>query len=294
MRPPIIGKTADGSQVVLHRFDGRFVAADRIDAAGAELRTGVVVDIETTGLDPERDKIIEVALRQFRYDRRTSRIVDAGASYAAFSDPGFPIPAIIVELTGITDDQVRGRQVDKARVRALLEDATLIVAHNARFDRPRLEAFLGWTASEKQLWACSATDVDWTGAKGFPSGKLEILSLYHGFFVDAHRAAADVDALLHLLMQRDHKTGAQYFTDLRKGANRRQVRVAAVDAPIEAKDALKERRYRWKNDRRVWEKTIPEAAVDAEQAWLAQHVYDGPSRATTTPVPQQQRFLEGD
>jgi DNA polymerase III subunit epsilon len=296
MRPPIIGKTADGSKVVLNRFDGKFAAPVRAEATRPEdLRTGAVVDCETTGLDARTDRIIEVAVRLFRYDRRTSEIVAAGEQYAAFEDPGTPIPANIVELTGITDEQVRGKHVDKAKVRAMLGPAHLIVAHNARFDRPRLEAFLGSDASSaERVWACSATDVDWTGSKGFPSGKLEILSLYHGFFVDAHRAAADVDALLHLLMQRDHKTGIPYFRELRVNANKKQVRVEATGSPIESKDLLRERRYRWKADRRVWEKTIREDDVELEHRWLADHVYLGESRATITPVPQMQRFLDED
>ncbi len=297
MRPPIIGKTADGRSVVLNRFEGSFAIPPHVDpawlqASAQRLRTGVVVDVETTGLELRVDPVIEIALRLFTYDVRTGEVVQAGERYASFEDPGVPIPALITELTGIRDDDVRGQRIDRARVAQLLSGAALIVAHNARFDRPRLEALLeGVEPARKAVWACSATNIDWT-RKGFPSGKLEILSLYHGFFVDAHRAAADVDALLHLLTLRDHKGGQPYLADLLADARKDSVRVSAIASPIETKDVLRERRYRWHRDKKVWERVVREDDLPAERAWLEKHVYEGRCLATETKIPREQRFLE--
>jgi DNA polymerase-3 subunit epsilon len=57
---------------------------------------------------------------------------------AYLGKPGRPIPPEVTALTGITDAAVRGRRIDDARVAALAASASLVVAHNAAFDRPFL------------------------------------------------------------------------------------------------------------------------------------------------------------
>jgi len=64
-------------------------------------QTCVALDLETTGLDAERDAIIEVGAVRFRDDE----VLD---TFSTFVDPGRPIPAPITDLTGIRDDDVAG------------------------------------------------------------------------------------------------------------------------------------------------------------------------------------------
>jgi len=61
--------------------------------------TYVALDLETTGLDPERDAIIEVGAIKFRGD-------EVLGTFSSFVNPGRPIPLSITELTGIRDDDV--------------------------------------------------------------------------------------------------------------------------------------------------------------------------------------------
>ena len=56
--------------------------------------------------------------------------------YNGFNDPGMPIPEIAQQITGITDEMVQGQSIDVAAVKKLLSSAALVIAHNARFDRP--------------------------------------------------------------------------------------------------------------------------------------------------------------
>jgi len=86
-------------------------------------------DIETTGLSPERDAITEIGAVIFRDGREVDR-------FQTFVDPGRHIPASISQLTGITDEDVRGAASQKDAVRAFLDfvgDRPL-AAHNASFD----------------------------------------------------------------------------------------------------------------------------------------------------------------
>ncbi len=59
----------------------------------------VAIDLETTGLDAKKDRIIEIGLVRFI----GGKAVD---DYATLVNPQTPIPRLITELTGITDEQV--------------------------------------------------------------------------------------------------------------------------------------------------------------------------------------------
>lgn len=105
-----------------------------VEATASILRRLCFVDIETTGLDPSSDVILEIG----------AVFVEAGVVSARRSwlvQPGRPIPALITALTGLTDEDVRAApplEAIDAELRRALEGWTL-VAHNAAFER----SFLG-------------------------------------------------------------------------------------------------------------------------------------------------------
>jgi DNA polymerase-3 subunit epsilon len=98
-----------------------------------------VVDVETTGTHPDRDKIIEIGICLFEYERRSGRIYKVLGSSEWFEDPGLSIPPEITKMTGITDQMVAGHRVDEGAVNDLLSPVVLVIAHNAHFDRRFLE-----------------------------------------------------------------------------------------------------------------------------------------------------------
>jgi hypothetical protein len=67
-----------------------------------------VVDVETTGTNPNRDKIVEFGICLFEYDRQTGRIYKVLGSWEWFEDPSVSIPPEITTITGITDEMVAG------------------------------------------------------------------------------------------------------------------------------------------------------------------------------------------
>ena len=98
----------------------------------------VFLDIEATGLSYTQDKLIELGIVKFEYNRHGSifRLLD---DFNGYQDPGIPIPEYITKLTGINDDMVRGQQIEENAVANYLQDVDLIIAHNAQFDRTFLE-----------------------------------------------------------------------------------------------------------------------------------------------------------
>ena len=237
---------------------------------------GLIVDVETTGLDTARDAIIEFGAVPFDFDAE-GRVYAVHPALSYLEDPGRPIPAEAAAITGITDDDVRGERIDDAAVHAALEPAVLVIAHNAGFDRRMIER--RFPAFADKHWACSQQEVPWVRF-GSRSAKLDYL-LYcvtHAFHT-GHRAADDCFATLHLLaVPRDGD--ATPLQLLLQNARRRTWRLWATGTPIEVKDVLKSRGYRWfpGNDQKQkgWYRDMfSDESLAEEQQWLQQHGYGG-------------------
>ena len=91
--------------------------------------TYVVFDVETTGLSAVHNDLIQIAASKMH----KGNIVE---QFDEFIDPGYPLSAFTTELTGITDNHVKGA---KPLVQVLQEfqefcKGAVLVAHNATFD----------------------------------------------------------------------------------------------------------------------------------------------------------------
>jgi DNA polymerase III subunit epsilon len=232
----------------------------------------VVLDTETTGLDASKEVIIELALLRVDIDNQTGLPVGDVQVYDGLEDPGRPIPKEVVAITGITDADVQGQRLDTERVLELMQGVDVVIAHNAGFDRPFVEARLPEFA--KLRWACSFADIDWK-AQGRGSAKLESLAQALGLFYDAHRAEMDCHALLAVLASPLPHAGTTGLARMLAAAREPSYRLSATNAPFDAKDALKARGYRWNADQRVWQTRLSDSnALKAEFAWIKEHVYN--------------------
>ncbi len=92
-------------------------------------RTYVSLDLETTGLDSQRDAIIEIGALRFEGDRVLE-------TYATFVNPGRRIPPFVTDLTGITDADVEGAIGARQATRTLAEfvGRDTVIGHNISFD----------------------------------------------------------------------------------------------------------------------------------------------------------------
>jgi DNA polymerase-3 subunit epsilon len=243
--------------------------------AAALARIGVsrvlVLDTETTGLSHQADKIIELAMLLVQVDLASGLPFGPVEGFEGFEDPGMPIPAVARQVTGISDDMVKDHRLDDPQVEAMVSRADLVVAHNAGFDRPFVEARFPCFAAK--AWACSFADIDWKAA-GAGSSKLSALAQDHGWFYDAHRAQVDCHALLQVLSRpvgEQEGTGLGHLVRVAAGT---RFRLRATGSPFESKDVLKARGYRWDGDARVWFCSLPDRErLDAELVWLRAEVY---------------------
>lgn len=88
-----------------------------------------VLDLETTGLNPSNDLIIEFAAVKVR----NGEVVD---TFQSLCDPGFPIPPAIEAITGITTEMVRFAPNPRSVLPDFLDFVgnDFIVGHNVLFD----------------------------------------------------------------------------------------------------------------------------------------------------------------
>lgn len=92
--------------------------------------TLAVIDVETTGLDPVEDRVMEVAIIRFEQGVVTER-------YGRLINPGRPIPEDSKRITGISDDDVKDQPTFAELAGEIHErlQGVGIVAYNLSFDR---------------------------------------------------------------------------------------------------------------------------------------------------------------
>ena len=260
---------ADGGYRVQRRLDVEARSQVANDNTGTKI--GVVVDVETTGIDKDRDVIIELALRRFRFDD-AGLITKLDRCYRWLEDPGVPLDPQISAMTGLTDADLAGQRIDDEAAAALLCSAHVRAAFNACFDRPFVERRLPSVAGNP--WACVMREIDWRG-RGFDGGgrALSFILMQCGFFNDrAHQANADVDATIAILEHRN-QAGETALFELLETASQPTWRIAAVGAHFDVKDKLKRRGYRWDPAETVWWCEAAQTTFGEEKAWLAANVY---------------------
>lgn len=280
---------ASGQYRVLRKMQPR----SRVeDPDGSTTRLGLFVDVETTGLDPTRHEIIELAMVPFTY-AVDGRIFEIGEAFHQLRQPSEPIPPEITAITGITDDLVAGRVIDPADVAHFAAPAALVVAHNAAFDRRFMERFCETFTTKP--WACSMSQVPWA-EEGFEGVKLSYLASGAGFFYDKHRAVHDCLAAVELLSRPLPKSGQRGLAQLLERARRPTWRIWAENAPFDLKDVLKARGYRWNSEHggapRAWYIDVEECDREAELAFLHAEIYRREIDLLTRRIDAHDRFSD--
>ena len=156
-----------------------------------------VFDLETTGMSPVRDRIVEIGAVRVETDGTLSR-------FETLVNPGVPIPRQVVAIHGIDDDMVADSPRFKDAAYSFLDFArgSRLVAHNARFDFSFLQESLARTALP--LWKNGVYDsiiLIRRAYPGLPSYSLQSLrrTLCLGQDIDdarPHRAGYDAELTL--------------------------------------------------------------------------------------------------
>lgn len=256
--------------LVLSRIPESFSKKSKSDAPAF---IASIIDLETMGLNPDQDEIIEIGLLSFSFTNQEG-IVEVTQQYNALQEPSIPIPQEITKITGITNDEVKGKSIDWELVGRYIAQSHLIICHNSGFDRNFLEhqtpPFIQ-AIVQKRAFGCSQKDINWT-LLGYESSKLEYLNFKLGFFYDGHRALTDCWATLNLLTKQE---GA--FDELKANVRKKQSLLCAENTSFEKKDLLKDRGYRWSDGKgglpKCWYIIVDGDALSEETQWLNTEIY---------------------
>ena len=110
---------------------------------------------------------------------RVRGIRSIGSGYV---DPGEPLDATITELTGITDADLAGQDIDRDKLASFIEECESVISFNCAFDRPFVEKLLPNLKDVK--WGCAMADVPWRKL-GFEPGPQGFLVMQAGKFMPA-------------------------------------------------------------------------------------------------------------
>jgi len=263
--------------ILLKKYEGEDIDANNdaqlteLDKDSDKIRI-CVIDLETTGLSHDDDEVIEIAVKLIEVDKKSGNYVTAVKKYESYNQPKKRIDEEITALTGITNEMVKGKEIDWTLVEKLFSYSQLIVAHNAWFDRNMLEKYI----RPRNIWACSSNDVDWK-KRGFSKSSLELLSIWHGFYYEAHRAMNDVNATIHLITHPhyDIKPIAELIENAKK-PHYNIVNKFSYNEEYVKSLRKRNRAYRFNRDNKSWNILLnDEKKLEEEKEWLADNIYNG-------------------
>lgn len=163
-----------------------------------ELGPFTIFDLETTGMSPKSDRIVEIAAVRIESDGSRTR-------FHSLVNPQRSIPYHVSRIHNITDEMVSAAPIFPQVGKEFLEfsDASTLVAHNARFDLAFLQESLN--RERLMLWSGKTMDsipIIKSAFPGLPSYSLQNLRLHFGLGTGmegpAHRAFADVEWTLEI------------------------------------------------------------------------------------------------
>jgi DNA polymerase-3 subunit alpha (Gram-positive type) len=146
----------------------------------------IIFDIETTGFSYTADKIIEIGAVKIK----NREIID---SFNVLIDPEVALPLKIIELTGITDDDLKGKETVGIALPKFLEfiGDLPVIAHNADFDT----SFIKFNCKEFQYKfdniIIDTLKLSRILLKNIKRHKLSNLVKYYGIVLENHHRAVD-------------------------------------------------------------------------------------------------------
>lgn len=218
------------------------------------------IDLETTGLDFEKDRITEIGAVLWDTDRKTP--LEMMSNLIECLDRPAITPEI-TKLTHIDEGMLRGHGIQPSpaftTLSKMFEKADYIVAHNGiNFDKPMLLA--EYTRQNRPLiprtWIDTKTDVPYPPE--ISTRRLNHLRADHGLSTNtfAHRALFDAIACVELLCLYDlaivtvHAASPTILIRSHTGFAEREL--------------PKARRYFWDPESREWRKHIKDFQLEAE------------------------------
>lgn len=157
----------------------------------------VVVDIETTGLNPATERIIEIGAVRVRGDKIEQE-------FDVLINPGRSLSSFIVELTGITDEMLEGAPDIREALAQFLDFAgeDVLMGHHLSFDYSFLKKNIVNTGGSFERKGIDTLKIARVALPDLESRSLESLCRHYNIINEhAHRACDDARATAELYLR---------------------------------------------------------------------------------------------
>ena len=184
----------------------------------------VVFDIETTGLNKEKCKIIEIGAVKIQ----DGEIIDR---WSTFVNPKTKIPSEITNLTSITDSMVRDASVFSEQIDDFLKfcEGCVMVAHNANFDMGFMKEEAKNCGRSFNLPYLDTLILARCMYKSLPNHKLDTLCRHlNVILAHHHRAVDDAEATAQAFVKMLEELKASEKTELKTYNTDFDIRTASV------------------------------------------------------------------
>ncbi|HJN35070.1 MAG: 3'-5' exonuclease [Prochlorococcus sp.] len=207
----------------------------------------LIIDTETTGLDPDRDHCLEVGCILFHVPSR-----------AVLAQQSFLLPVAVNAAEAINRIPAEVTRLEQpwheglAYLQSLIDAADLLVAHNANFDRQWFGR--GPLPQASRPWLCTMDDLAWPGDRQLRSRpSVRDLALAYGVPVwAAHRALTDCIYIAEVFSRCDDLEEL-----LERGLEPRQLMRAQVS--YEQRHLAREAGFRWNDPvKGAWARRLSE------------------------------------
>lgn len=217
-------------------------------------KVALIIDVETSGLDHNVHEIIELGFIKARIDIDTGLICEIISKFSALQEPSKPIEEQITKVTGLTNEELKGKRIDWDEVDKEIQGCDFVIAHNGKFDRPFIEKKI--KSLRNISWACSLKGVPWD-SWGFPRHNQENLCEFHGFYYIGHRAINDVEALAELLQNKAPESDKTYFHILIESLSLVEFLIVVKNTSFDSKALFNELEFSWEGQNKIWHKLYP-------------------------------------
>ena len=215
------------------------------------------LDVETTGLLPETDRITEIGAVLLDWNTGTPLEIMSRLVF-----PEIPIPAEVVKLNGITEAMIEEHGILEEdalmELGCMMDKVEYVMAHNAAFDRGFIHAAFvrrGLVDPEKP-WLCSRMDIKYDEA--INTRHLTYLAAEHGFCNPfQHRAIFDVLTML--------KVAESYDFDAIVARSLEPIVIVQALVSFDEKEFAKARGYQWFAPKKQWWKSAKQSDYLAEK-----------------------------
>lgn len=213
------------------------------------------LDLETSGLDPKSDKIIEVGA--ILWDCEKAKPIQILSELV--KNDGLEVSELIQKLTGIETKDLEdfGKPAEEVleKLKSMSEKAEYVVAHNGKnFDRLFMENYWNEFSNTRigLPWMDTMSDLPYP--ENMSTRKLTHLASEHQFLNPfAHRAVFDVMTMMKIF-------SSYRMSDILDLALSETKRVVAK-VSFDEKELAKKEGFRWDPGQKVWYKDVKEVQL---------------------------------